>query len=234
MRAGTALSHVVEFSVGAPDGELAWGLFDGAGLPLATGTVTPEPGAVSAAITVAAEDNEIPGAALIAYRELRWSYYVSDALQSGTLRYRLEAFLPLGVSEDGVRRKLGLEQHELSDSQIDLAAAYLQFQEAVSPAVLSPIEATSGNQAIAAKDAIEALAALELIPSLQVRVAAKESSGTSQYQRGAINWDALRSYLTGLVARGSELAIGVEVTAASSAALLFVVVRDDPVTNGTV
>jgi hypothetical protein len=231
MRAGTALTQLIEFSEGFPDGDISWGLLDASGNPLANGAVTPEADSASAVIMVPALDNDIVEAgALFAYRELSWSYTVGGLMQNGRRRYRLEAFLPLGVSEDGVRRKLGVESHELEDEKIDLVTAYSSFRETVTAAKL---DAVTNQTALAACDGIEALAALNLLPTLQISLAAKESSGTNQFQRTKIDWDRLRAHLETILANGYAAVNPLSDTSSQMPSLLTVVVRPDPIVGET-
>jgi hypothetical protein len=231
MRAGQALTQLVEFTDGFPDGNITWELLNGTGSQVTNGTVTPAPSAVSSVIAVAAVDNGIIEAgALSEPRELHWSYTVAGLLKSGRLRYRLDAFLPLGVSEGGVRNKLGLETHELEDEAIDLVGAYSRFRDQVTAAAL---DAAAGSAALKARDAIEATAAIGQIPALQVKLAAKQSSGTDQFQREKIDWNMIRGQLDQYIAEGIA-AVNPELDLAGSfGSLVQTINRDDPVTGTT-
>lgn len=230
MRAGTVLTQLVEFSEGFPDGDINWSLLDGGGASVATGAVTPAADSVSAVIAVTSVQNSLGAGVLAEPRELSWAYTIGGLVYTGRRRYRLEAFLPLGVSEDGVRRKLGVESHELTDEQIDLVIAYGSFESTVTKELLDAVE---GQTALVACDAIEALAALSVLPTLQVALAAKESSGTNQFQRDKIDWKALRAHLENLAATGYAAVNPATDTTASLPPLLIAVVRPDPVTNST-
>lgn len=228
MRSGTTLTQLVEFSDGFPDGNVDWQLLDGTGTPVANGNVVPEAGSASAVVTVTSAQNVIEGGVLYSPRELNWSYLVGGISHAGRYRYRLEVFLPLGLSEEGVRRKLGLEAEELEDEAIDLVGSYSRFRTDVGAASLDPV---TGHEALLACDAIEALAALALLPSLQVKLAQKESSGTNQYQRANIKWDSVREQLEAYLAQGYEAVNPNAAPTADYPALLVAVVRADPVTG---
>lgn len=232
MRAGTIFTQLVEFSDGFPDGLITWQLLDAGGFQAASGTMTPVVGSVSAVITVPSASNTIDGNELSSSRELKWSYLVSGLARSGRHRYRLEAFLPLGVSEEGVRRKLGLEPHELPDEAIDLVAAYGSFRNTVGTNPLLLVETLGGYNALVACDAVEALAALALLPTMAIRIASKESSGTSQYQRQKIDWDQLKIALEGMVAAGHLLIVpSYDETVAFGALLIIARPALDPFTG---
>jgi hypothetical protein len=231
MRAGRAFTQLVEFTDGHPDGNITWQLLDGGGTQLATGTVTPAAEAVSSVIRIEAVNNGLVDAtALSEPRELQWSYEVGGLLKSYQLRYRIDAFLPFGVSEDGVRRKLGLELHELEDADIDLVTAYSKFRDQVTSVALA---AADDSLTLEICNAVEAMAAVVQIPTLQVRLAVKESSGTDQFQRASIDWDMIRAHLDQFIAQGiAAVNPAVDLTA-NFGSLVQTINRDDPVT-GTV
>ncbi|MET0377067.1 MAG: hypothetical protein ABW128_22770 [Rhizorhabdus sp.] len=198
-RAGTAVTIPVLFSSGHPDGVLAYKIYDPAGVVLGSGLITVPADAVSANIPVSSDRNVLPVGALLSYRDVEWSYLVNGEIINGELRYNLEARLPFGVSNDGVRSKLGVEKKDLPDSDISLVKAFLAFQS-VTPvpdaATIDPV------LTVTLGDAIEALAAISLIPTMAVRVAVKESSGTNQYQRQDVDWAAVQINLESLVSAG--------------------------------
>lgn len=224
MRSGSTLTQLVEFSDGFPDGNIAWELLDGRGLTVTSGEVVPEAGSASEVIALTSAQNTIEDGVLASPRELRWAYLVNGILHLGRHRYRLEAFLPFGVSEDGVRNKLGLEAHEVADDAINLVTAYGHFLSTVGADVLG---AADGYASLLVCDAIEATAALVLIPSLQVSLAMKQSSGTDQFQRAAIDWDAIRSSLEGYISRAQAVLLPNVNDTADYPALLVAVVRND-------
>lgn len=226
MRSGLPLTQLVEFTDGFPDGDINWTLLDRDGAVVASGMITPAAGAASVVITVTGAQNTVEAGVLSSSRELQWDYTAGGLTQAGRYRYRLDAFLPLGVSEDSVRHKLGVELHELEDEAIDLPAAYGQFQEMVGAGVLA---AVTGFEVTQARDAIEATAALALIPALQVKLATKQSSGTDQFQRGKIDWDAVRAQLELYVQTGVT-ALNPQVDPLANYGTIFIpVVRNDPI-----
>lgn len=229
MQSGEAFTQLVQFSSGFPDGAVTWVLRDGFGAQIATGTITPTASDVSTVITVSGTHNTLVANDLMDYRELSWSYAVGSLNYSGRTRYRIEAFLKFGVSNDGVRSKLGVEAHEVEDSRIDLVAAYASFEETVSKEDLNAV--SNAYTEIVVCDAIEALAALRILPSLQVSLAQRESSGTNQYQRSTIQWEDLRAHLNELVAAGYTVVNpSVDVTE-NFGSIFTVAVRADPITG---
>jgi hypothetical protein len=200
MRSGQAYTEVVPFNSGFPDGAIAYSLYDN-GTLTHTGTVTPAAGAVSANIQIPGSWNALGTGVVLGARDLQWSYTSAAVAISGERRYKLEALLPFNISADGVRVKLGFDvAADLPDSQIPLTRAYLDFQARVTSTLLTPFETGASYDQMVIADAIEAMAALALIPTLQVRVAKSESSGSNTYERMDVDWTVLAEYLMGYVA----------------------------------
>lgn len=198
LRNGLALSVPVEFVHGFPDGNVTWRLLDATGAELATGAVTPAVGSVSIDIAVPATNNTLDVGDLFAVRDLDWSYNVAGAPFYDTLRYTIEARTPLGASPSGVRTKLGVGKVELPDSEISLMRAYLWFLETATQDNINA--ATDGGYAeMAMRDAIEARAAFDLLPTMPVRIAKLEDSGTNKFQRQDVDWEAVRAELLSVI-----------------------------------
>lgn len=130
-----------------------------------------------------------------------------------------------------MRRKLGVEEHELSNEAIDLVGAYGRFRGQVTSASLDALRDAGDYPALVICDAIEALAAIWVIPALQISLAAKESSGTNQFHRAAIDWGIIRAQLDQYVAEGYQMVDPVLDPSANFGSLLIAVVRPDPVTG---
>jgi hypothetical protein len=130
-------------------------------------------------------------------RDLEWTYTVGGSVNNGEIRYALEARVPYGASADGVRAKLGVDKFDLPDSDISLVGAFLKMQDVVGAEALG----FSDND-LAVRHAIEAYAALALIPTMPVRTALKEASGTDSFQRDKIDWDNIAAHLQGIITEG--------------------------------
>lgn len=198
IRDATPVSFLIDFSSGFPDGGIAWTLRGETGATITTGTITPTPLSLSTVLAIGSVNNTLSGSVLTGYRDVDWTYTVGGTVINGRVRYSIEARLRFGVSEDGVRSKLGVDNVELPDSEISLAQGYMDFQSVFPSTDLDLI--SSPNSRI--KDAIEALTALRLLPTMQIRIALKESSGTSQFQRQAVNWSAVAASLYELAGLG--------------------------------
>ncbi len=207
VRAGTPVSFPVLFSSGIPDGNVTWQLLGPNGTVIDGGVIDPPADAVSTLIAVSAVHNALAGGDLLSYRDVTWSYTVSGVTIFEEKRYSIEARLPLGVSADGVRTKLGVEAVDLPDAEISLVSAYYTFGDLVTQATLAAAVTRSSRDQLLIRDAIEALAALALLPTMVVRIADKESSGTNQYQRQKINWATVQLALDALVGAGRSLLV---------------------------
>lgn len=194
MRSGQAHSVLVIFDAGLPDGDVSYQITGGA-----SGTVTPALGAVSTLIQISGAQNQLDVGETFGFRDLEWSYTSAAQVVNGNTRWTLEASIPFPATSDGSRAKLGIE--DLPDDLLQLAKAYVKFANKVGETALAAFETGSTYAKILIADAIEAQAALDIIPTLQVRVAKTESSGTNNYTRQDVDWallaETLRAYVDG-------------------------------------
>jgi hypothetical protein len=205
MRAGQACTQIIPLGAGLPDGLVSWALYDGATM-LTSGAEAPGGGAVSINVQIFGNFNALPDGILLGHRRFVWSYYTNGVLIAGEQLYDLQAPLPFGVSPEGVRRKLGLESHvDLPDEHIPLIRAFLSFDNTAGAGVLPAV--TDPYQQLLIRDAVEAMAALELLPTLQVRIAQSETSGTNTYARADIDWSAIGEQLNNYVSTGLAVVV---------------------------
>lgn len=190
VRGATAASFPVLFASGHPDANVSWTLSGPLGI-LGQGEYPVTSDDVSVVLQTTPAQNTLAGGELFSYRDLAWTYTVGGVIESGEIRYTVEARLPIGVSFDGVRRKLGVEPTDLPDADISLVKAYLKFKSN------GPLPNT-----FVIIDAVEAQAALDVLPSMTVRVAAAEESGTDKYKRQTIDWNAIANGLGDMVGAG--------------------------------
>jgi hypothetical protein len=232
-RNGTAVNVLVDFSTGFPDGNIAWSLYDETGVEIDNGTITPAPLSVSAFIITPSSENTLAVGELVGYRDLVWSYSTNGQIINGDKRYVLEALPPYGATPEGVRNKLGVDIHEVPDEEISMARAYYNLLTLAGDPDLSSFTPTS-RQRLTLSDGIEALAALALIPTLQIRLALKESSGTDTYQRQAMDWDLLASDLRSMVTDAIVIWVPTFDPLASAGAIFILATpATDPLTGDT-
>lgn len=201
VRDGSSMSALVEFLTGKPTAGIDWKLFAPGGVLLTAGNMPVPADAVSVFLKVDGGFNALVPGMMSSYRDLEYEYDVGGRIVAGQVRYTIEARVPFGVSPDGVRRKLGIDDpSDLPDSDIGLVVAYQSFARLVGASVLA--DATDDNTQV--RDAIEARAALALLPTMSVRIAQKEDSGTSSFQRQVIDWEGIGASLQALVVEGVE------------------------------
>lgn len=229
IRNGLAITIPVLFSSGLPDGDLTWRLMGTNGAQVAAGTVVLEDGDVSGLIPIDATSNLLPSGVLFGSRDLEWTYTSEGRIINGEERYSIEARCPFGASTSGVRAKLGVEVTDLPDNDISLIRAYVGFRDTATAVLL---EAVSGDaKELAVRDAIEAQAALALIPTMAVRIAVSEDSGTNAYKRQAINWSEVADYLSGLVNDALVMVNPVFDATPTGALFILATPATDPITN---
>lgn len=221
LRENLAATHLVTFATGQPDGDVTWSLLASDGTEISNGTVTPDAEAVSALIPIAAADIDLPDGTFQTTVDLLWSYTVDGAAVNGEYRYTVEARLPIGISPEGVRRKLGVSPSELPDGEIALAESYLVFVDRVTQAAYDAALGT-GLVEIRMRNAVEAMAALVLVPTMPLRIAQSESSGTNEFKRQNIDWSAIAADLTAQVDAGL-LAVDPAYDPLATDAVIFIV-----------
>lgn len=232
---GTPFSYQIEFSTGLPTGAVTYSLLGNDGVALAgySGlTLTPTTGALSITITIPATAHTV-STPLFETRTLVWSYNTAAGAVSGRYKYRVEKDIPFSVSEAGVRTKLGLGPTDIPDANIDLLKAYSDFLSQYASGSFTAYETSGDRNALVVSDAIEATAALAVIPWMQLAVAKKESSGTNTYERfGNIDWDILRASLDNYIKAANDLVTPINDPA--TLPLIFIAVsRADPLTGDT-
>lgn len=202
---GAPFAHNIEFTSGAPTGDITYSLKGNDGSEIVSGTVTPGVGSVSYLLVISGANNTCANPYLET-RVLSWSYTTASGIVADQVMYRVDRALPLAVTVEGVRAKLGVEDHEVSDLIIDLVAAYAEFVELVGSSEISTAAVAGDRSTILCINAVEALAGLALIKTLQLRAAQSESSGTNDYKRfSKIDWRAIEDDLVAHVSRAQSV-----------------------------
>jgi hypothetical protein len=228
----TPFSYLVEFDTGTPLGVFSYSLTDDDGNPVAglnNIQVQPENGAVSVLIQIPSQANTLTKP-LLEGRTISWFYTTSLGVVNGSHRYTIQKRVPFPVTEEGVRTKLGIDKTEMPDERVDLLGAYVTFKEAFESIDIDDYAYTGDTMTLKVTNAIEAMAALRLLPSLQISLAQRLNSGTNEYQRFAkVDWDLIRADLEQLVYDTSVL---IDVNLVYGASAVFgLTVRTDPYTG---
>jgi hypothetical protein len=233
VRNGLAATFPVTFESGSPDGDVTWKVLGPDGTQLATGTITPGVDAVSINIPLSAPVNTLDSGSYISYRDLTWEYEVLGAVENGEQRYSVERRLPVGVTYDGVRRLFGVSISELPDDEIPLTEAYLEFISRVTQ-IGFDAAINGGLNDIRLRNAIEAQAALMLLPSMPVRVMNTEGSGTNTFKRQEIDWLQIGAELLAAINTGVLVVIPTyDITAGFGALLILAGPTTDAITGAT-
>lgn len=197
-------------------------------IPITTG-----PGTFQSTVSIPALDNSIDPSKEFERRTVFLNYQVGGAPFYQKVSYRLIPSHAYTVSPAYIRAFLGVNKNELPDEDIDLFAAYLFVREAFDDVSLFTDALSSGNRTeLVANDAIAMRAAIDVIPSLQNRVAQSEKNGVMGFDRIKItDYSAL---LAEAYRRYNE-AIGlIGLADISVDHILIVTTTDtDPITAGT-
>lgn len=200
--AGSPFAQLIEFSTGLPTGAVSFTLIGNNGAVLVDDTVAPEAGSLSHLLVIPAEHNSC-AQPLFENRTLIYSYLTATGIVSDRISYRVLKPLPFAASPEGVRSKLGIEAHELKDEEIDLVSAYAELLTYGDP---TPYEASGDRGTLLVTHAIEAIAGLLALPSLQLKIAAQETSATSEFRRyGTIDWTRIEIDLAAHALRARAL-----------------------------
>lgn len=204
--AGSPFAQRIEFSTGAPTGAVSYQLLGNDGSVLLDQTLAPAADAISCLIVIGATYNTC-SKPLMENRTLMWSYQTADSVESGRATYQVQKPIPFPVSTDGVRLKLGVEPHELPDESIDLVGAYSELVTMSTDANAFALYETAGDRStILCIHAIEALAALMVLGSMQLKLAQAETSGTNEFHRfQKPDWERVEQDLLAHIDRARSL-----------------------------
>lgn len=221
-----------------PDiGSVTYTVFSAGGLPLAgleNVSFTTNAASFGGTITIPAAENGIAPGKTFDRRSvlIRWTEDGADDWMR--IGYRLIPNTPYSVTPATVRSFLGVNKNELPDEEIDLFGAYIYVQEAVSdPTILTAALSSGDRTELVANDVIAMRCAIDIIPSLQNRVAQSEKNGVMGFDRIKIKdfsqllADAYARYHNGLSLVDTNASTAADVT------LLITTTDTDPITAGT-
>lgn len=208
LESGSKSSYLIQFTHGQPVGDLDYTLYNQDGDEVFSASVPISTGQVSYLVEIAGINN-ILSKPMFEQMKLEWSYTTATQAVNESMTYTIVARIPFPATKDGVRNMLGVDSGELRDEEIDLLAAYMTFQaNFLDPSVLTPHEDAGTLVSYRVTQAIEAVAALTVFPTLQIRLPKKYDSGTSSYERWTtIDWALLYS---GIAQRISDALILVD------------------------
>lgn len=203
MESGSGLKHLVLFKKGQPASDITYNLYDQLGSILFTGSAPIALGQLSYLIEIDGSSNVL-SLPLFEQMTLEWTYTTDTELVKENYKYRLHAPINFSVSIESVRNLLGVDPEELPDEEIDLFSGYLSFLSLLPNGVdLSEYENAGTLDSYKIAIGIEAAAALEIFPTLQIRLPKKYNSGSSEYERWTnVDWEALKAQLNSKMVAG--------------------------------
>lgn len=179
------------------------------------------------ALTIPAIHNLLAMGLPFSDRILSWRFTHGGRPMQGRLSYRVHNFVPLSVTPENVRMELGIDHLELPDAHIDLLAAYFQLESTL----MAPL-AAGGLPALAANQAVVLQAALNLIPSLSLRVGATIRSEDHLFTRSAkLDFERIEASLTARLAKLIATATGAVLDLSAGITIFQITTPADAVTG---
>lgn len=158
--------------------------------------ILPFPTATQLFVGVPSDLNTVAGGKDFENRTVEVLYARGDRAVRVRKTYRVAQWVNMTCTEADVRAALGVLDHELQDSDIDLLGAYLFVQEAASGSILTTALAAGNLTTTYANQAIVSQAALRVLPSLQLRAAVAIKDDNQTFQRAsALDFAALQAGL---------------------------------------
>lgn len=125
--------------------------------------------------------------------ECQWQS-LDNQLYSKKITYYLTDPIVIDCSPDDVRATLGVNRSELKDHEISLITSYYAIKQQIGTTVDTSLasgtfDTLRMNRIIVLKEC------LRLIPSLRLKAAQSQTSGTENFKRFDIDWEALKKEL---------------------------------------
>lgn len=156
-------------------------------------------------------------------RSVEYRWVVAGRAYGREFSFFLTDRLIFDATPAEVRERLGVNASELPDHEVDLVAAYYQLGAQIGATTLADKLAEGTYETIKANRALVLVEALRLLPSLRLRAAKAETSGSEGFTRYDIDWDALEKALK------DELGKQVELLGTSSGGVVFMLsAQTDP------
>jgi hypothetical protein len=171
-------------------------LRDNAGSTLQTAGITLDESTTETLVTIAPDFNTIGTGKVFENRSVDVAFTFGSQTYRLRQSYRVMPWLNYTCDITTIRSVMGLLDHELSEQDIDLPAAYFMVAERVTKVVLDNALAAGNLTTIYANTAIALSGAMNTIPSLRLRVAVAIKDDNQTFQRTAdIDFDALADSL---------------------------------------
>lgn len=162
-------------------------------------------------------------------RSVDYKFIVNGMTYRRVIHYLLTPWVNFTAVPAEVRAYLGISVAELPDEDVDLLTAYLELCDRVTKTALDTELAQTGIRGRRANRAVMLQAAIDAVPSLQLRLAQSEQSDTDVFERLAgVDLNALAM---GASFELSSLLLGVTGGSAKPFTPLVFSAPTDPVTN---
>lgn len=196
---GDAVSFAIRFvpplDTTNPNSTITWGVVDASGaIPDAafynrTETVSSTTTSLGFNIAPSVNQKTTSGATEFRYARVSWEGVAGTFYAE--FSYTLITRTPISISTDDVRGAYGMNIDELPDDDINLAAAVMLVRYALAPGVFDAALVAGDQTTLWANNAVKYRAAIELLPSLRLRVAQMAASDSSKFQRFNANFEAI-------------------------------------------
>ena len=203
LEAGKKFRYLVQFLSGQPTSDFTYTLYNQDGDVVVTDSVPISTGQVSYLIEIPAASNSL-SKPLFEQMTLEWEYTTATEAVEGNIKYTIHTPIVFPVTPEGVRDLLGVSSEELADSEIDLFSGFMKFRELVGEDLdLTTYQSAGDSDSFKITKSIEALTALDIFPTIQLRLPKKYDSGTSSYERwNNIDWENMHARLSNVANTG--------------------------------
>lgn len=200
---GDGVSLLIPFKLDGdyvvPDvGSVAYTLRDNAGAPVAGHTnvaVTTTTNTTSIPIPFGSNVHTLVEDVEVRTLQVKWQKNGQSFVYMTS--YRVVPWANYIVTGHSVRVLLGVGEHELPDEDIDLFAAYMEMDATLGGTILDDALVAGTRGTLKANEAIACLAAIEVLPSLQLRALQRERVEDHEQTRlGNINFRKLGTDLS--------------------------------------
>lgn len=134
-------------------------------------------------ILVPSSAHQIDAARRFERRSVVVKFQVNGAEVQITRNYRVVPELLHSTTADQVRSFIGIEEHELPDSDIDILSAFMAVEKVVGAAELTAALSSGTTAELAANTMICMRAVLDVLPSAKQRMAQSEKNGVKEFSR---------------------------------------------------
>ncbi len=170
-----------------PDvGSVTYTLLNHSGVPITGLTnvpVTTTNTTFKSSVSIPAINNTIDTLKIFERRVLVIYYQKNSQHYTQYIQYRLVPYANYSVTPNDVRQFIGVNKNELEDEDIDIFNSFVRVQTVLGSTLLSNALSSGTTLELAANDAILMTAVIDIIPSLQNRVAQSEKNGIMGFSR---------------------------------------------------